>query len=445
MNNSNTEHQYIAKTFKGLEDVLASELVALGANNVQIERRAVSFTGDKRLLYKANLWLRTASRVLMPICSFKAKDADEVYERVKKIEWEKYITLNMSFSIDSTVYSDTFRHSKYVTYRTKDAIADRFMELEGKRPSVQVSSPDIFINVHIANESVTISLDSSGESLHKRGWRKNQTAAPLNEALAAGMLLLAGWNGETDFCDPMCGSGTLLIEAAMIALNIPPGIYRAGFAFENWLDFDKELFEELYNDDADEKEFIHHIYGSDTSFYAVKTAEENIKAAGLQKYISVKQIRMQELDEHQPCLVVMNPPYGERLRPKDKAQEDRENTDSAVCKLYDEIGTILKHKFAGSTAWIISSNEAAMQNIGLHASRRIKLLNGELDCSYNKYELFKGERKKWKDMDSSNSEGVEAVKITCNKQERNNMRYKPANPQYPQRSREKNKNRKFKQ
>ena len=373
----------IAKTFKGLEDVLATELTALGANDIHIERRAVSFTGDTRLLYRANLWLRTATRVLVPIKTFKAKNADEVYEQVKKMPWENYLTQDMSFSIDSTVYSETFRHSKYVTYRTKDAIADRFTEREGKRPSVKVSDPDLCINVHIANETVTVSLDSSGESLHKRGWRQGQTAAPINEALAAGMLMMAGWKGQSDFYDPMCGSGTLLIEAAMIALNIPPGIYRQGFAFEHWRDFDRELFEDLYNDDTDEREFKFHIYGSDASFYAVKTAEQNIKAAGLQKYISAKQIRIQELGEQKPGLVVINPPYGERLNA----------TANNVFALYDEIGSTLKHKFTGSVAWIISSNEEAMKHIGLRPAKRVKLLNGELECTFNKYELFSGSRK----------------------------------------------------
>lgn len=375
----------IAKTFKGLEQVLAAELTALGANDIQTERRAVSFTGDKRLLYKANLWLRTASRVLMPIATFRAKDADEVYEKVKQIEWEQYLTTEMSFAIDSTVFSDTFRHSKYVTYRTKDAIADRFTEKQGKRPSVKVTEPDLYINVHIANDKVTVSLDSSGESLHKRGWRDAQTTAPLNEALAAGMLLMAGWKGQSDFCDPMCGSGTLLIEAAMIALNIPPGIYRKDFAFEHWLDFDSELFEQLYNDDSEERPFEHHIYGSDASFYAVRVAEKNIQQAGLQKYISLRQIRLQELPaaEHK-CLLLTNPPYGERI----------ENDN--IFQLYDDLGAMLKHKFAGSTAWVISSNEDALKHIGLKPSKRISLLNGDIECQFNKYELFKGDHKSWK-------------------------------------------------
>lgn len=393
----------IAKTFKGLEDVLAMELTALGANDILIERRAVSFTGDQRLLYKANLWLRTASRILMPIASFKAKDADEVYEKVKRIEWEQYLTLDMSFAIDSTVYSDTFRHSKYVTYRTKDAIADRFVERCGKRPSVQVTKPDIYINVHIANEQVTISLDSSGTSLHHRGWRQQQTAAPLNEALAAGMLLMAGWKGQQDFCDPMCGSGTLLIEAAMIALNIPPGIYRQDFAFEHWLDFDNQLFEDLYNDDSEERPFNHHIYGSDASFYAIQVAEKNIKAAGLQKYITLRQVRIQELKEQTPCLLITNPPYGERLKKgavSDRAERTTspadERSNAEINRLYDEIGAALKHKFAGSTAWLLSSNEEALKHVGLRPDQRFHLLNGEIECLFQKYQLFKGDRKQWR-------------------------------------------------
>ncbi len=379
------EFEMIAKTFKGLENVLASELVALGANNVQIGRRAVNFTGDKALMYKANLHLRTASRILKPIHTFRAKDADQVYEAVKRMNWSKYMNADQSFAIDSTVFSDTFTHSRYVTYRVKDAIVDYFKEKENKRPNVQVTSPDLYINVHIANETVTLSLDSSGESLHKRGWRDAQTTAPINEALAAGLLLIAGWDGTRDLVDPMCGSGTFLVEAAMIALNIPPGIYRQGFAFEKWNDFDAELFENLYNDDSAEQEFVHHIYGSDSSFYAVKAAEKNIKSAGLQKYISVRQAPLQTLQTpSSDCLLLSNPPYGERIEPAD------------IFKLYSEIGTMMKHQFAGNTAWLISSNEDALKHIGLKPSKKIKMLNGDLDCLFVKYELFKGEHKDYK-------------------------------------------------
>lgn len=378
------EFKMIAKTFKGLEEVLAGELVELGANNVQLERRAVSFTGDKRLLYRANLCLRSASRVLVPITTFKAGDADAVYEQVKQIDWAQYMTLQTGFQIDATVYSDTFRHSRYVTYRVKDAIVDWWNEKEGKRPNVKLSNPDLSLNVHIANETVTLSLDSSGESLHKRGYRVANTEAPINEALAAGMLLMAGWKGETDFYDLMCGSGTLLIEAALIAQNIAPGIFRKGFAFEKWADFDKELFEDIYNDDSAERPFTHHIYGSDASFYAVQQALKNVKSAGQQRTIEVRQIRLQEIkrDNQTPALIMVNPPYGERL-----AQ------DKDVMRLYADMGTAFKHQFTGSTAWVISSNEDALKCIGLKPSKRIKLLNGELECWFNQYELFAGERK----------------------------------------------------
>lgn len=374
----------LAKTFKGLEEVLAQELIELGANNVQQERRAVSFTGDKALMYRANLCLRTASRVLKPILTFRAKDADEVYEQVKQIDWTQYMSLQTGFSIDSTVYSEEFRHSKYVTYRVKDAIADFFMEKEGKRPSVKITNPDLYINVHIANTTVTVSLDSSGESLHKRGYRVANTEAPINEALAAGMLLMAGWKGETDFYDPMCGSGTLLIEAALIAQNIAPGVFRQDYAFCKWQDFDEDLWSEIYNDDSNERPFTHHIYGSDASFYAVQAALKNVKSAGMTKCIDVRQIRLQEIKRENPtpALVMMNPPYGERLA---------QNKD--VMQLYADMGTALKHQFSGSTAWVISSNEEALKNIGLHPTKKVHLLNGELDCLFNRYELFSGDRK----------------------------------------------------
>lgn len=383
-----SEFTMIAKTFKGLEEVLAGEIAAIGGNDIEIGRRAVSFTGDKSVLYRANLWLRTASRVLVPIATFRADDADAVYNEAKQIDWEQYLDLTTTFSIDATVYSETFKHSRYVTYKVKDAIADRFNEQYGKRPSVRITEPDLYINVHIADRTVTISLDSSGESLHKRGWRVAQTDAPINEALAAGMLLLAGWKGQSDFYDPMCGSGTLLIEAALIALNIPPGIFRKHFAFENWKDFNKELFEAVSEDDSDEREFTHHIYGSDAGYYAVQAALKNVRSAGLQKYIDVHQIRIEEIKHEQGtqgALVMINPPYGERL-----AQ------DKDVLRLYADIGKALKFQFTGATAWIISSNEEALKCIGLKPSRKIHLMNGELDCLYNQYELFQGEHKEWK-------------------------------------------------
>lgn len=378
------EFLMLAKTFKGLEEVLAQELIELGANDVQLERRAVSFRGDKALLYRANLCLRTAIRVLVPIASFKAKDTDALYEQLRKVKWEQYMTMDNTFAIDATVYSESFRNSRFVTYRVKDAIADYWIEKAHKRPNVKVGEPDLLINVHIANEQVTVSLDSSGESLHKRGYRVATTEAPINEALAAGMLLLAGWKGQSDFYDPMCGSGTLLIEAALIARNIAPGVFRQAFAFEKWRDFDADLWSDIYNDDSAEREFTHKIFGSDASFYAIQQATKNVKSAGVQRDVELKQVRLEELKELSTngALVMMNPPYGERLASNKDMEE-----------LYGKIGTALKHQFTGATAWIISSNDAAMKCIGLKPSKKMRLLNGELDCQFNKYDLFQGSKK----------------------------------------------------
>ena len=385
----NHEFQMLAKTFKGLEQVLAQELIELGANNVQIQRRAVSFTGDKRMLYSANFCLRTASRILVPIATFQAKNTDNIYEQAKQVDWAQYMTPKTTFQIDATVYSDLFRHSQFITYRVKDAIVDYWIEHGGVRPNVQLTNPDMYLNVHIAGDTVTLSLDSSGESLHKRGYRVANTQAPINEALAAGMLLLAGWKGQSDFYDPMCGSGTLLIEAALIAHNIAPGIYRKGFAFEKWANFDAELFDDISSDDSRERDFEHKIYGSDAGFYAVQATIKNVQSAGLQRDIEVKQIRVQEIKladrDTDGALVMINPPYGERL-----------SQDKDVLRLYQDMGSTLKHQFDGATAWVISSNEDALKCIGLRPAKKIRLVNGDLECLFNKYELFKGDRKTWK-------------------------------------------------
>lgn len=399
----------LAKTFKGLEQVLAEELTGLGANDIQIERRAVSFKGDQSLLYRANLCLRTASRVLVEIYKTERrksasnrdrsqKPEEWLYEEVKKINWDRYMSEDTTFAIDATVYSETFRNSRFVTYRVKDAIADWWVEKRGKRPNVKVTDPDLYINVHIAEETLTVCLDSSGESLHKRGYRVATTEAPINEVLAAGMLLIAGWRGQSDFYDPMCGSGTIPIEAALIARNIAPGIFRKSFGFEKWPDFDAELWSDIYNDDSQEREFNHKIYGSDASYYAIQQAAKNVKSAGVSRDVELRQIRMEELkpsaiSAQHPAMVMINPPYGERLA-SNKDMED----------LYGKIGTALKHQFAGATAWIISSNEAAMKCIGLRPSKKIRLLNGELDCQFNRYDLFAGSRNEHKQVVSNRNE-----------------------------------------
>jgi len=375
------EFDIIVKTFQGLEEVLARELIHLGCNNVEIQRRAVRCTANKALLYKANLWLRTAIRILIPIATFKASNYDMVYQEIKAIDWSRYMTIDNTFAVESTVYSDDFRHSHFVTYRVKDAIVDFFKEKYQQRPNVDAGNPDMLINIHIAQQTCTVSLDSSGESLHKRGYRAEQTEAPLSEVLAAGMILLSGWHGECDFIDPMCGSGTLLIEAALIALNIPPGIFRSQFQFERWHNFDEELFNDIYNDESQSTPFEHRILGGDQSLRAVQIANTNIKSAGLSKYIQVETKQMEAWKSPDaPAMILFNPPYGERLLTEN------------LLDLYAMMGKTLKHTFAGNTAWVISSNMECLDHIGLKPAKRIHLMNGAIPCEFRKYELFAGKR-----------------------------------------------------
>ncbi|WP_293670373.1 THUMP domain-containing protein [uncultured Parabacteroides sp.] len=377
--------EMVAKTLYGLEEILAGELLSLGANDIQIGRRMVSFTGDKEVLYKANFCCRTALRILKPIYHFKAKDADTVYKEVKKVKWENYISLDKTFAIDSVIYSEDFNHSKFVAYRTKDAIVDYFMEKDQKRPSVRVNNPDLYINIHISHNDCTLSIDSSGESLHKRGYRVDQTEAPLNEVLAAGMILKTGWKGESNFVDPMCGSGTLLIEAAMIALNIAPGVHRKEFAFEKWIDFDQELFDRIYNDESQEREFTFKCYGADISPAAIEIAEKNIRSAGLMKYIDLKVQPFQQCTEApNPGIMVTNPPYGERISSRD------------LLGLYNMIGERIKHVFTGYKVWILSYKDECFDKIGLKPSEKMKLMNGSLECEYRCYDIFEGKIKDYK-------------------------------------------------
>lgn len=373
------EFELIAKTFMGLEQVLAQELTELGANNIQTGRRMVSFTGDKEMMYRANFQLHTAIRILKPIAHFRARSAEDMYDEVKKIDWSQYIELGKTFSVDSVVYSDEFRNSRFVTYKVKDAIVDQFREQTGKRPNISVSNPDIRLNIHIAEDQATLSLDSSGESLHRRGYRQESVEAPLNEVLAAGMILMTGWRGETDFIDPMCGSGTLPIEAALIARNISPGVFRKEFAFEKWPDFDADLFDRIYNDDSQEREFEHHIYGYDIEIKAVNTAAINVRAAGLSKEVSIAQADFKDFQKPAAqSLIVMNPPYGERISTPD------------LLGTYKMIGERLKHQFGGNTAWVLSYREECFEQIGLKPSLKIPVYNGSLECEFRKYQLFDG-------------------------------------------------------
>ena len=382
---SNDKFEMVAKTFQGLEGVLADELRGLGAENVEPGKRMVSFRGDLEMLYKANLCCRTALRILKPFYKFTAKDPDELYEKTKDFDWSSIMTLDKTFSIDTTSYSSEFTHSRYVTYRIKDAIVDWFKDRYGadKRPGVRLQDADVMINVHIAGTEVTLSLDSSGESLHKRGYRVAQTEAPINEVLAAGIILLSGWRGQAPFVDPMCGSGTFLVEAALIAANINPGIYRKGFAFEHWKDFDSELFDRLYNDESGERPVEFPIVGADISPKAVAIAESNLKSAGVAKYVDLSVKPLSKWTEApQPAgVVVTNPPYGERISAPD------------MDALYETIGTKLKHVFTGYNAWIIGYRDEYFRKIGLAASEKIPLYNGSLECELREYVIFDGDKK----------------------------------------------------
>ncbi len=379
------QFELIAKTFMGLEPVLAKELTQLGADNIQIGRRMVSFTGDKEMMYRANLQLHTAVKILKPIHHFKASCADDVYEEIKKIDWSEYLDNNSTFAVDAVVFSEEFRHSKFVSYKVKDAIVDQFKERTGIRPNISVSNPDLRLHIHIAETDATLCLDSSGESLHRRGYRQENVEAPLNEVLAAGMIMMTGWQGETDFIDPMCGSGTLLIEAALIARNMAPGLFRKEYAFEKWPDFDAELFDELYNDDSQEREFNHHIYGYDIDMKAVNTARMNVKAAGLSADITIEQQDFKDfVQPKEKSIIVTNPPYGERI------------STPNLLATYSMIGERLKHQFQGNDAWILSYREECFEQIGLKPSLKTPLYNGSLECEFRKYQLFDGKLKEFR-------------------------------------------------
>ena len=429
----------VAKTLAGLEEILAKEIETLGGSNIVIGTRMVSFEGDKEMLYKANLWLRTALRILKPVENFQAGDPDELYANIKTIDWTKYIAEGQTIAIDNTIYSDNFRNSRYAIYRAKDAICDWFVEHGMKRPKVAVTSADVLLNLHIADTAessrseVTISLDSSGEPLYKRGYKEQQTDAPISEVLAAGILLKAGWNGERDLFDPMCGSGTFLVEAALIATNTPAGIYRKGFGFQRWttgdLAFDEDLWQNLYDDDSQEREFKFHIFGADISKVAIDATRQNVKAAGLSKYISLEVRDFEETTvapvgeyasqlkaegaEVPSLMIVTNPPYGKRLF-----------TD--VPTFYHMMGSVLKKHFQGAEAWIISSeNKIVVKDpktglktdaepfdfIGLKASLKIELNNGGIDCQLRKYELFNGK------FDAFRAEGNSLDKKTADEKE----------------------------
>ncbi len=374
----------VAKTLFGFEDLLARELVQLGAREVKTGIRNVSFSGDTGFMYKANLGLRTAIKVLKPIRTFRVVSEQDLYDQVYKMKWDQYLKASGSLAIDATVHSNIFTHSKYIALKTKDAIVDKFRNTTGTRPNVDLRFPDLKINVHIDKQLCTISLDSSGESLHRRGYKTATNIAPINEVLAAGMILLSGWDGQTDFMDPMCGSGTILAEAAMIACNIPPNLMRKEFAFERWQDWDVDLFEKIEESLLSKtRDFHHKIIGYDKSPSAVHKAKENLKNAHLEEFISIKHedfFKTQKGGEEK-LHMVFNPPYGERL----------ENLN--IEEFYSNIGNTLKQGYPNTEAWFITSNLEALKFVGLRPSRKIKLFNAKLEARLVKYEIYEGSRK----------------------------------------------------
>lgn len=374
----------VAKTLFGFEELLAKELTQLGAQDVKIGVRSVSFVGDKGFMYKANLALRTAIKILKPLTTFRIKDEQDLYDQVYKIAWEDYMSENGSLAVNATVHSDKFTHSQYIALKTKDAIVDRFRNIKGTRPNVDLRFPDLKINIHIDRQTCTVSFDSSGESLHRRGYKTATNIAPINEVLAAGLVMLSGWDGQCDFMDPMCGSGTVLIEAAMIACNIPPNLMRKEFAFERWQDWDVDLFEKIEESLLSKtRDFHHKMVGYDKSPSAVTKAIENVKNAHLEEFITIKHedfFKTQKGgDKH--LHMVFNPPYGERLESLN------------VEEFYGDLGTTLKHGYPGTNAWFITSNLEGLKHVGLRPSRKIKLFNAKLEARLVKYEMYEGSKK----------------------------------------------------
>lgn len=373
----------LVKTLAGLEEVLAEELKALGATEIEILKRAVRCEGDQAFLYKANLCLHTAIRILVPVKEFEVQDEEDLYNQLRPINWESYMRVYQSFAVDVVTQSAQMRHSHYLALKSKDAIVDWFREKRFKRPSVDVKKPDIKIHLHIdARQKCTLLLDSSGDGLHRRGYRTSGGAAPLNEVLAAGMIKLSGWNADQPFVDMMCGSGTLLIEAGLLAINRAPGLSRS-FAFQKWEDFDKELWQKTKQTAREqERDFEHPIIGIDTNFKAVRVAEQNIEAAGLDEHIRVRRSNFERyLPPLAPATLVINPPYGLRVESDD------------IIELYKSIGDKLKQDFSGYNAWILSANMDAIKRVGLRPKRRIPLMNGQLECKFHGYELYKGTKK----------------------------------------------------
>ena len=378
----NNNFYMLAKTMYGLEEILANELSNLGAQHVKTQNRAVSFKGDKGFMYKANLNLRTCLRILKPIATFQAHNEKELYNNILKIDWEEYIDLENTFATHATTHSEVFTHSKYASLLVKDGIADFFRKKYNQRPNVDPQDPDITINLHIAKHTCTVSLDSSGESLHKRGYKSDTIIAPMNEVLAAGLILLSSWDQESNFHDPMCGSGTILIEAALIAYNIPVNIFREKFGFETWKDFDMDLFEKIKDVSLDkEKDFQGNITGGDNFQKAIRITRRNIENALMFDNIKVKNEDFFYTLISENTFVIFNPPYGERI-------------ELGINEFYEKIGDSLKNNYKNCTVWLISSDIENLKMIGLKPSKKIEVMNGNLKCSFREFQIYEGSKKK---------------------------------------------------
>jgi putative N6-adenine-specific DNA methylase len=378
------EFRMVATTMFGLEDILAEELLKLGARDIEKLNRAVAFAGDKGFMYKANLNLRTALRVLRPIKTFTVKNEAQLYEGVRRIDWSQYLDVAGTLAVDTVLASDLFTHSQFLSLKAKDAVVDQFREAYGQRPSVDLDRPDLRINLLIQGDACTVSLDSSGDSLHKRGYRDQTNLAPINEVLAAGLVLLSGWDRRSTFIDPMCGSGTILIEAGLLACNIPPGYYREQFGFERWKDFEPDLWEAIYEASIKKiNDYPVQLIGVEISRNVIRKARENVKLAKLEDIITLHNTAFQDFEPPPgPGVLVLNPPYGERM-----------HQDEDIIGLYASIGDTFKQKYKGYTGWVISSNIEALKRIGLRPTRKIPVFNGPLECRFMRFDMYEGTKK----------------------------------------------------
>lgn len=381
-NQDNGNFEMIAKTYHGLEDVLAKELLQLGAQNIKTLRRAVKFKGDLGFMYKANLSLRTAVRIIKPIKNFKVRNEDQLYRELRNIDWEQYMTIDDKFAVDSFVNSPHFKHSLYVALKTKDAIVDQFRDKCGMRPDVDLDHPNLRINVHITDETCTLSIDSSGKSLHKRGYRLETNEAPISEALAAGLILLSGWDKKSHFVDGMCGSGTFLVEAAMIGANIPANINREHFAFQDWPDYDEVLWKLIRSSQLKRAQDCYgRVIGYDLNPDTVASAKLNIANSGLEDYIEIHCENFFETKKPEgPTHLVFNPPYGVRIQ-------------GDIPEMYKSIGDTLKKNYSGAEAWFLTSHMDGLKHVGLRASRKIEIYQAKLECRFVKYEMYQGSKK----------------------------------------------------